>query len=219
MRNIGYNLRKPDFRAGSIIAQHGVLQVLYLPQVAAAMPALFQWSDCMRGPPTGSDDSAQLSRNFNVYVRRRNTRKSGQHRSDSLCAGLRVQCRVFWVWFGPPLGQNPARNRRFPAGSLEVFGALSAQLRQVSGLISVDSCTFFRAGAVGNGPGPNFGQKPFPNRPNLKPRLFPDILRCSIELPGRKSSMLGVQTAPSYHQNSLEKVGGFAPHLFQWALR
>ncbi len=41
--------------------------------------------------------------------------------SLSLRAGLWVPCRIFWVWFGPALGPNPDRNRRFPAGSLEVF--------------------------------------------------------------------------------------------------
>ena len=59
--------------------------------------------------------------------RRRNTPKSGHNRSESLCAGLWAPCRVFWAWFGPALGPNPARNRRFPAGSLKVFGALLAQ--------------------------------------------------------------------------------------------
>ena len=62
-----------------------------------------------------------------VSDRRRNTPKSGQNRSESLCA--RTPCRVFWAWFGIALGPIPARNRRFPAGSLKVFGALLAQPR------------------------------------------------------------------------------------------
>ncbi len=28
---------------------------------------------------------------------------------------------MFWVWFGPALDPNPARNRIFPAGSINVF--------------------------------------------------------------------------------------------------
>ncbi len=53
--------------------------------------------------------------------------KPVQNRSESLCAGSWVPCRIFWAWFGPALGPNPVRNCRFPAGSLEVFGALLAQ--------------------------------------------------------------------------------------------
>ncbi len=48
-------------------------------------------------------------------------------RPESLCAGLWVPCRISWAWCGPALSQNPNRNRRFPAGSLKVFGALLAQ--------------------------------------------------------------------------------------------
>ncbi len=61
--------------------------------------------------------------------RRRNTPKSGHHRSNLLSVGVRVPCRISWAWFGPALGPNPARCRRFPAGSLKVFGALQAQSR------------------------------------------------------------------------------------------
>ncbi len=43
---------------------------------------------------------------------------------ESLCAGLWAPCRVFWFWFGPASGPNPVRNRRCPAGSFKVFGAL-----------------------------------------------------------------------------------------------
>jgi hypothetical protein len=53
--------------------------------------------------------------------------KSGQNRSESLCAGLWAPCRVFWVWFGLALGTIPARNRRFLAGLLKVFGSRLAQ--------------------------------------------------------------------------------------------
>ena len=72
-------------------------------------------------------DSAELSHSLKVSDRRRNTPKSVQNRSESLCVGLGVPCRIFWVWFDPALGPNPARNRRFPTGSLKVFGALLAQ--------------------------------------------------------------------------------------------
>ena len=44
--------------------------------------------------------SAELSHSLKVSDRRRNMTKSGQNRSESLCAGLWVPCRVFWVWFG-----------------------------------------------------------------------------------------------------------------------
>jgi hypothetical protein len=35
-----------------------------------------------------------------VSDRRRNTTKSGNDRSESLCAGLLSPCRIFWAWFG-----------------------------------------------------------------------------------------------------------------------
>ncbi len=41
----------------------------------------------------------------------------------------------------------------------------------------------------------------------------PTIIGCLILLPGRKSSVLGV-SGRFLPQNPLEKVGGFAPHLF-----
>ncbi len=62
-----------------------------------------------------------------VSDRRRNMPKRAQNRSEPLCAGLWVPCRVFWGWFGAALGSHPIRNRRFLAGSLKVFGALLAQ--------------------------------------------------------------------------------------------
>ncbi len=34
-----------------------------------------------------------------------------------------------WAWFGPAFGANPARNPRFPAGSLKLVGAFLAQPR------------------------------------------------------------------------------------------
>ena len=37
--------------------------------------------------------------------------------------------------------------------------------------------------------------------------------------PGQPSSILGVSAAPSYRKTQLEKVGGFAPHLFRWVLQ
>ncbi len=43
-----------------------------------------------------------------------------------------VLCRIFGSWFGPALGSNPIRNRRLPAGSLQVFGALFTQPRNCS---------------------------------------------------------------------------------------
>ncbi len=69
-------------------------------------------------------DSAELSHSVKVSDRLRDTSKSVQHSSESLCADLWVPCRVFWVWFGPALDPNLVQNRRFPAGSLKVFGAL-----------------------------------------------------------------------------------------------
>ncbi len=65
--------------------------------------------------------SAELSHSLKVSGRRRSTPKSVQNLSESLCAGLWVPCRIFWVWFGAALGPNPVGNRRFPAGSLESF--------------------------------------------------------------------------------------------------
>ena len=75
-------------------------------------------------------DSAELSRSLKVSDRRRNTPKSAQNRSESLRAGLWVPWRIFWAWFCCVLDRNPARHRRFPAGSLKVFGALLAQPRR-----------------------------------------------------------------------------------------
>jgi hypothetical protein len=39
------------------------------------------------------------------------------------------RARYYGLGFGPALGPNPVRNRRFLAGSLKVFGALVAQPR------------------------------------------------------------------------------------------
>ncbi len=64
---------------------------------------------------------------FKVSDRRRNTPESAHNRSESLGAGLWVPCLIFWAWFGPAFLPNPVRNQRFPAGSLKVFGTLSAQ--------------------------------------------------------------------------------------------
>jgi hypothetical protein len=73
--------------------------------------------------------------------RHRNTPKSAHNRSESLCAGLRVPCRIVWAWFGPALGPNPVRNRRFPAGSFRDFGACLAQPRFLCRAYFV-TCTF-----------------------------------------------------------------------------
>ncbi len=59
-----------------------------------------------------------------ISHRRRNTPQWAHNRSESLCAGLWVPCRIFLVWFGPALGPTPNRSRRFPAESLNIFGAL-----------------------------------------------------------------------------------------------
>ncbi len=67
--------------------------------------------------------SAELSNSLKVSERRRNRPESVENRSESLCAGLWVPCRIFWLWFGPILGPNPVRNRRFPA--VRVFPSLS----------------------------------------------------------------------------------------------
>ncbi len=71
--------------------------------------------------------SVELYHSLKVWDRRRNTPQSAQNRSESLCAGLWAQCRVFWAWFGFALGPHPVRDRRFPAGSLKVFGVILAQ--------------------------------------------------------------------------------------------
>ncbi len=68
-----------------------------------------------------------FSHSFIFFDRRRDTAKSAQNHSESLSAGLSVPCRICFAWFGPALGLNPARNRRFPAGSLQIFEALVAQ--------------------------------------------------------------------------------------------
>ncbi len=83
-------------------------------------------------PPLGpTRNSAELSHSSKGSGRRRNTPTSAQNRSESLCAALWIVCRIFWAWFGPALGQIPIRNRRFPAGSFPVFGALVARPRNV----------------------------------------------------------------------------------------
>ena len=68
---------------------------------------------------------AELSHILEVSDRRRNTPNLDRNRSESLCAGLWVSCRIFWAWVGPALGPNLVR--RLPAGSLKVIGALLAQ--------------------------------------------------------------------------------------------
>ena len=42
--------------------------------------------------------SADLCRILKIPDRRRNMPKSGQNRSQSLCAGLWAPCRAFWAW-------------------------------------------------------------------------------------------------------------------------
>ncbi len=81
---------------------------------------------CAVDATVGGDSSAELPHRTKVSDPRRNTPKSDQNRSESLCAGLWVPCRMFWAWFGFVLGPIPVRNRRCPAGSLQVFGALLA---------------------------------------------------------------------------------------------
>ncbi len=76
------------------------------------------------------DNSADVSRSLKVSDRRRNTPAWAHNRSESLCAGLRVPCWIFWSWFGPASGPNPVGNRRFLAGSFKVFGALFTQPRK-----------------------------------------------------------------------------------------
>ncbi len=88
---------------------------------------------------------------------------------------MRVPCRMFGAWFGPAVGPNPVRNRRFPAGFLQVFEAGLAQpslvpLSRSPEIICVHSCSVFQAGAVGNGPGPNFGRKPTQHRSKTYPK-------------------------------------------------
>ncbi len=67
--------------------------------------------------------SAELPHSLKVSDRRHNTPKSALNRSESLCSSLWAPCRIFW-------GPNPARNRRFPAGSLikSFRGPLSSAL-------------------------------------------------------------------------------------------
>ncbi len=92
-------------------------------------PADFPVPAVESGPPPAPRSSAELLTVSQISDRSRNTPKSAQNRSESLCAGLWVPSRTFWAWFVPALGRNPARNRRFPAGSLKVVGALVAQPR------------------------------------------------------------------------------------------
>ncbi len=113
-------------------------------------------------------DSAEPSHNFTVSGRRRNATKTGKNRSESLCAGLWVPCRVFKPWFGAALGPNPIRNRRFPAGILKFFRPCRVD------------CFIRRAGAiVGNG-----GQT---NAITWSVSRIPDLPCYAIVLPGRKS--------------------------------
>jgi hypothetical protein len=70
------------------------------------------------------DRNLPVSCSFKVSDHRRNAPKSGQNRLESLCAGLWVPCRNFWFLCGTAIGLNPDRSRRFPFGSLKVFGAL-----------------------------------------------------------------------------------------------
>ena len=77
---------------------------------------------------TSQSDTAIATANWkNNFGSPSNTPKSAQNRSESLCAGLLIGCRIFWAWFGPAFGPILVRNRRFPAGFLKVFGALLAQ--------------------------------------------------------------------------------------------
>ncbi len=80
--------------------------------------------------------SAELSRSSKVSDRRRNTPKSAQNRSESLCAGLWVPCRIFWVWFDPALCPNPVRTRRFSGRILHNFRGAFSSAEYTAGNIS-----------------------------------------------------------------------------------
>ncbi len=58
-----------------------------------------------------------VSHSLKVLDRGRNTPKPVRNRSESIRAASRAPCRIFRAWFGPALGPNLGRNRRFPAGS------------------------------------------------------------------------------------------------------
>ena len=68
---------------------------------------------------------ASAAHNLKVSDRRRNRPTSAQNRSESLCVGLRVPCRICWARFGQTSGADRVRSRRFPAGSLKISGPLS----------------------------------------------------------------------------------------------
>ena len=119
---------------------HGCHQTLWIYRV---------WGHgCHRNPKT-----VELYHRLKVSARRRNTPKSAQSRSRSLCSGLWVPCRIFWAWFGPALGPNTAWNRSFPAGSLRCFGALLSAWRFDSFLMFFVRGHRFRALGVDPGPG------------------------------------------------------------------
>ena len=92
-------------------------------------------------------------------------------------------------------------------------------------LIFVDLCSMFQAGAVGNGPGPNFGRKPTQNPQKLKPRFqFPNIspsqLGCSIMFSGPGSAFRGrpwplwAGNLPQTDPNPVSKRPGLRPGYF-----
>jgi hypothetical protein len=99
--------------------------VIIWPLTAAAITAIIFPSDCVGFRPL-APSLVELPHSLNVSDRRRNTLKSAHNRSESLCAGLSVPCRIFWAWFGRALGFNSVRSR-FLAWSFEAFGALWAQ--------------------------------------------------------------------------------------------
>jgi hypothetical protein len=116
---------------------------------------------CNNASDRKSDFRAELSHNRD----RRNAPRWAQNRSESLCAGSWVPCRICWAWFGPALGPNPARKRRFPTRSSKVFGALVAQPRE-----SLGGCRLPRPPALPMGNShppdpPRWGGQPPPKTP------------------------------------------------------
>ncbi len=60
-----------------------------------------------------------LTVKFRILVGTR--RRSGQNRSESVCAGPWVPCQVLWAWFCCLSSPNPARNRKSSGRAFKSF--------------------------------------------------------------------------------------------------
>ncbi len=99
-------------------------------------------------------------------------RAGARGRSEDTCE--RSTSVKLSVGLGQPYSVGLMGGSRFQFRRIEREFVAKSTLTRSPGRSLVDSCTTIRAGAVGDGPGPNCGRKPAKSPPKLKHRFeFP----------------------------------------------